>query len=342
MSSLFYKLLSLNTKESYSPHQYGGAPLEEIAGALDAVAAVPPADGSSSAKASSAKAPDANAPEAATPEDEILGISGKPSPPGDPWRYKIERLHVQYIMLFISILVSLVIFKYISKHIIVDGLFETDDTDDNKKKRAMVVLTTSFIITIILCYTLINILVLGGFGMSATEKEREFMDGVKDWLKYFVKDEKQSYIEGFVFVIGIVVVLGIIYLFYTTLIDKTYYDDIYFKTSIIINENKEDGEPSDIEEKSQSHKYLFHYSFFLIAVSVFVLSYTSFYSGLSSIWYVIHSLLIFFILPFYLCFSFLSLSNLYVNLKAKMLLYFCLQIAFTIIYIFILNKKLPN
>jgi Na+/H+ antiporter NhaD/arsenite permease-like protein len=68
-------------------------------------------------------------------------------------------------MLLLTIIISLLIMKYMSQHIIPEGLFETEDTDeeDKKKRRGMVALTSAYILVLVLVYVFLNLLVVGLF-----------------------------------------------------------------------------------------------------------------------------------------------------------------------------------
>ena len=128
---------------------------------------------------------------------------------------------------------------------------------------------------------------------------------------------------------GIVLIIGVCYLIYTTLINKTYYDNLYFQSNIKINEDAD----TDIEENPQSSKYLFHYAFLLIFISVFVLSFTCLYGGGAR-----YSFIILLILMCYMTFSFLTLGNLYINEKSKALFYFVIQLVLVILYVLYFYK----
>ena len=246
--------------------------------------------------------------------------------------------HVQYIMLLLTIIISLIIMKYMSEHIIPEGLFETEDTDeeDKKKRKGMVALTSAYILVLVLVYVFLNILIVCLFGTYASIKDRKFMDGVMDWIKYFVKDGSEVFIASYVYIIGILLIVGIAYIFYTTVIDRDFYNDIHFQSNIKVSDDG-DEDKDVVEEKTQADKYLYHYSFLLIFVGIFTLCYSCFfYSG------TIFTFCTFIVLAIYLTFSSLALSNLYRQERSKTIFYIILQLLTTILYVLFFEKNGPE
>jgi hypothetical protein len=242
--------------------------------------------------------------------------------------------HVQYIFLLLTIIISLIVMKYVSAHVIPEGLFETEDSDeeDKKKRQGMIALTSAYILVLVIVYIFINFIVIGIFGISATLKDRDFMDGVGDWIKYFVKDGTEVFIFSYVYIIGILLVLGIAYIFYTTVIDQEFYNDIHFQSNIKISQDDDEDNSKEVEEKTQADKYLYHYAFLLIFVGIFTLCYGCFFNGVG------FAFGTFIILAIYLTTSSLALTNLYRQNRTKTLFYIFLQIIVTCLYVLYFEK----
>lgn len=252
-------------------------------------------------------------------------------------KYIFLKQHIQYIYLLLTIIISLTVIQYFSEHVIPEGLFETDDSDDEdkKKRRGMVALTSAYILVLVLVYIALNIIVVVCFGVYATMKDRPFMHGVNDWVKYFVKDGDEVFIASYVYIIGIILVLGIVYIFYTTVIDREFYNDIHFQSNVKLSEDDDDIE-NNVEEKTQADKYLYHYSFLLLFVGVFTICYTCFLNSKTfSFW-------LFVTLALYLTLSSLAITNLYRQERSKMLFYLLLQIGLTVFYIMFFVLGGPN